>query len=251
MPDAVPDDVAVFAEPFAAGLHVLESAAPDHVASVRRHIFDHLDDEPDLDHVDRVVRAQGTRVDLGTIDDEGRLHLTGRLREGATATDLVLRVTEMLRAHGVVGKFVEFFGDGLQSLPLADRATIANMAPEYGATCGIFPVDEESLRYLSLSGRSDEQVALVGDYMKAQGMFHTADTPDAEYSALLELDMSTVVPSLAGPKRPQDRVLLTDMTSNYAENSAPMIAMNARNMREAGPKRRSRNSGSVEMRLLK
>lgn len=150
--------------------------------------------------------------------------LKGELPEGATATDLVLTIVEMLRELGVVGKFVEFYGDGLQSLPLADRATIANMAPEYGATCGIFPVDAESLRYLELSGRSDEQVALVEAYMKAQGMFHTADTPDAEYSALLELDMSTVVPSLAGPKRPQDRVLLTDMTANYAKNSAAMSA---------------------------
>ena len=148
--------------------------------------------------------------------------LTGELPEGATATDLVLTIVQMLRELGVVGKFVEFFGDGLQSLPLADRATIANMAPEYGATCGIFPVDEESLRYLSLSGRSDEQVALVEAYMKVQGMFHTADSPDAEYSALLELDMSTVQPSLAGPKRPQDRVLLSDMTENYARLSAPM-----------------------------
>jgi len=150
--------------------------------------------------------------------------LTGELPEGATATDLVLTIVQMLRELGVVGKFVEFFGEGLQSLPLADRATIANMAPEYGATCGIFPVDAESLRYLELSGRSAEQVALVEAYMKAQGMFHTADTPDAEYSDLLELDMSTVVPSLAGPKRPQDRVLLTGMTANYAEHSAPMIA---------------------------
>jgi aconitate hydratase len=149
--------------------------------------------------------------------------LTGELPEGATATDLVLTIVQMLRELGVVGKFVEFFGDGLQTLPLADRATIANMAPEYGATCGIFPVDTESLRYLELSGRSDEQVALVEAYMKAQGMFHTADTPDAEYSALLELDMSTVQPSLAGPKRPQDRVLLSGMTANYAENCAPMI----------------------------
>ena len=148
--------------------------------------------------------------------------LTGELPEGATATDLVLTIVEMLRELGVVGKFVEFFGDGLQALPLADRATIANMAPEYGATCGIFPVDAESLRYLELSGRSAEQVALVEAYMKAQGMFHTTETPDAEYSALLELDMSTVQPSLAGPKRPQDRVLLSDMTANYAEKSAPM-----------------------------
>ena len=150
--------------------------------------------------------------------------LTGKLPEGATATDLVLTVVEMLRELGVVGKFVEFFGDGLQNLPLADRATIANMAPEYGATCGIFPVDAESLRYLELSGRSEKRVELVEAYMKAQGMFHDATSRDAEYSALLELDMSTVVPSLAGPKRPQDRVLLTDMTENYRAKSAAMIA---------------------------
>ena len=144
--------------------------------------------------------------------------LSGALPEGATATDLVLTVTQMLREHGVVGKFVEFFGDGLAHLPLADRATLSNMAPEYGATCGIFPVDDESLRYLTLSGRSDEQVALVEAYMKAQGMFHTAEQPDANYSSLLELDVSTVVPSLAGPKRPQDRVLLSGAQENYIEN---------------------------------
>jgi aconitate hydratase len=145
--------------------------------------------------------------------------LSGELPEGATATDLVLTVTQMLREHGVVGKFVEFFGSGLAHLPLADRATISNMAPEYGATCGIFPIDNESLRYLALSGRSDEQVALVEAYMKAQGMFHTAEQPDAHYSATLELDVSTVMPSLAGPKRPQDRVLLTEAQENYIENS--------------------------------
>jgi aconitate hydratase len=147
--------------------------------------------------------------------------LTGKLPEGATATDLVLTVTEMLRELGVVGKFVEFYGDGLAHLPLADRATIANMAPEYGATCGIFPVDEESLRYLSLSGRSDEHVALVEAYTRAQGMFHEPGQPDAAYSDALELDMGTVQPSLAGPKRPQDRVLLSDMKGNYEDNSAP------------------------------
>ncbi len=108
--------------------------------------------------------------------------MKGELREGSTATDLVLTVTEMLRKKGVVGKFVEFFGPGLQNLPLADRATIANMAPEYGATCGIFPVDEETLRYLRLSGRSEEQIALVEAYCKEQGLFHTADTPEAEYT---------------------------------------------------------------------
>ena len=144
--------------------------------------------------------------------------LTGQLPEGATATDLVLTVTQMLRRLGVVGKFVEFFGDGLDTLPLADRATIANMAPEYGATCGIFPVDVESLRYLSLSGRSDEQIALVEAYMKAQNMFRTAGQGDAAYSDVLELAMGSVVPSLAGPRRPQDRVLLSEAPDNYHEH---------------------------------
>ncbi len=134
--------------------------------------------------------------------------LSGSLPEGATATDLVLTVTEMLRRKGVVGKFVEFYGDGLATLPLADRATIANMAPEYGATCGIFPVDAESLRYLELSGRPANLIALVEAYCKAQGMFHTPGSPEAEYSDTLELDLATVEPSLAGPKRPQDRVPL-------------------------------------------
>ena len=134
--------------------------------------------------------------------------LDGRLPEGATATDLVLTVTQMLRAHGVVGKFVEFFGDGLKDLPLADRATIANMAPEYGATCGIFPIDDETLRYLELSGRSPEQVALVKAYALEQGMFRKDGAPSAEYSAVLELDLGQVEPSLAGPKRPQDRIPL-------------------------------------------
>jgi aconitate hydratase len=131
--------------------------------------------------------------------------LTGKLREGTTATDLVLTVTEMLRKFGVVGKFVEFFGAGLSQLPLADRATIGNMAPEYGATCGIFPVDLETLNYLRLSGRSNEQIELVEEYCKAQGMFHDKDTLAAEYSHVLELDLSNVEPSVAGPKRPQDR----------------------------------------------
>ncbi|WNH51880.1 aconitate hydratase AcnA [Stenotrophomonas oahuensis] len=144
--------------------------------------------------------------------------LTGKLPEGATATDLVLTVTQMLRKHGVVGKFVEFFGEGLQHLPLADRATIGNMAPEYGATCGIFPIDQESLNYLRLSGRSEEQIALVEAYAKAQGLWHDANSPHASYSATLELDMGEVKPSLAGPKRPQDRVLLQDVKQNYRDN---------------------------------
>src|SRR6202047_5249175 len=141
--------------------------------------------------------------------------LTGRLREGATATDLVLTITEMLRKHGVVGKFVEYFGPGLQDLPLADRATIANMSPEYGATCGIFPVDKESLKYLKLSGRSAEQIALVEAYCREQGLFHDEKTPEAEYSELLSLDLGTVEPSLAGPKRPQDRVVLSQAADSF------------------------------------
>ena len=139
--------------------------------------------------------------------------LTGKLPEGATATDLVLTVTQMLRSLGVVGKFVEFYGDGLNYLPLADRATIANMAPEYGATCGIFPIDGESLNYLRLSGRSEEQIGLVEAYAKAQGLWPSDQ--EAEYSGTLHLDMATVLPSLAGPKRPQDRVLLSDMKNNF------------------------------------
>ncbi len=145
------------------------------------------------------------------------VRLTGQLREGSTATDLVLTITEMLRKHGVVGKFVEFYGPGLPALSLADRATIANMAPEYGATCGIFPVDQETLRYLQLTGRSDEQIALVEAYCKEQGLFHTAKMPDAQYSELLTLDLSTVEPSLAGPKRPQDRVPLSQAAKSFHE----------------------------------
>ncbi|PJL12742.1 aconitate hydratase 1 [Stenotrophomonas maltophilia] len=150
--------------------------------------------------------------------------LTGRMPEGATATDLVLTVTQMLRKLGVVGKFVEFYGDGLQHLPLADRATIGNMAPEYGATCGIFPIDNESLTYLRLSGRSEEQIALVEAYAKAQGLWHDANSPHAQYSTTLELDMGTVKPSLAGPKRPQDRVLLEDVQKNYRDALVGMTA---------------------------
>ncbi|MGB0132669.1 aconitate hydratase, partial [Dokdonella sp.] len=141
--------------------------------------------------------------------------LVGKLSEGVTATDLVLTVTQMLRKHGVVGKFVEFFGSGLKHLPLADRATIANMSPEYGATCGIFPVDAESINYLRLSGRSEEQIALVEAYAKAQQLWHDDDTPQAEFSSTMELDLAEVRPSLAGPKRPQDRVLLGDMQQSF------------------------------------
>jgi len=149
--------------------------------------------------------------------------LTGELPEGATATDLVLRVTEMLRKKGVVGKFVEFFGPGLPHLSLPDRATIANMAPEYGATTGFFPVDAETLRYLIGTGRSEELVDLVERYSKEQGLFHTPETPAPEFSDTLELDMSTVVPSLSGPKRPQDRINLSDVKKVWASGlTAPV-----------------------------
>ena len=148
--------------------------------------------------------------------------ITGRLREGATATDLVLTVTEKLRKHGVVGKFVEFYGPGLHELSLADRATIANMAPEYGATCGIFPVDEETLRYLRLTGRPAWQVALVEAYYKEQGLFHGPDTPEAEYSSTLALDLGEVEPSVSGPKRPQDRVALGKVAADF-EKQLPSL----------------------------
>jgi aconitate hydratase len=149
--------------------------------------------------------------------------LTGKLREGATATDLVLTITEMLRKHGVVGKFVEYFGPGLQELPLADRATIGNMSPEYGATCGIFPVDKESLTYLHLTGRSEGQIALVEAYCREQGLFHDEKTPEAEYSELLSLDLATVEPSLAGPKRPQDRVALSGAGESFRTSLPSLI----------------------------
>jgi len=154
--------------------------------------------------------------------------LTGKLREGATATDLVLTVTQLLRKLGVVGKFVEFYGPGVAELALADRATISNMAPEYGATCGIFPVDEETLRYLRLTGRGEEQIALVESYYKEQGLFHTANSPEAEYTQTLSLDLATVEPSVAGPKRPQDRVLLRDAAANFAQQLPNLLAPTAK-----------------------
>lgn len=141
--------------------------------------------------------------------------LTGSLAEGSTATDLALTVTQMLRKKGVVGKFVEFYGPGLTNISLADRATVANMAPEYGATIGYFPVDKETLAYLRSTGRSEEQIALVEAYYKAQGMFRTDDTPDPVFTDLIELDLGSVVPSLAGPKRPQDRIELTAMKESF------------------------------------
>jgi aconitate hydratase A / 2-methylisocitrate dehydratase len=165
--------------------------------------------------------------------------LTGKLPEGATATDLVLTVTEQLRKHGVVSKFVEFFGPGLESLSLADRATIGNMTPEYGATCAIFPIDRETINYLKLTGRSEQQLALVETYTKTVGIWHDENTPDAEYSSLLELNLADVVPSLAGPKRPQDRVPLSGMADHYREllddaTAARTDQIQARNMDDEG-----------------
>ena len=153
--------------------------------------------------------------------------LLSGLREGCTATDLVLTVAEMLRKFGVVGKFVEFYGPGLSELSLADRATIGNMAPEYGATCAIFPVDAETLRYLRLTGRSEEQIALVDAYYKEQGLFHTASTPEAKYSATLSLDLKTVEPSVAGPRRPQDRVRLSEVAASFKKQLPTLKGPNA------------------------
>ena len=150
--------------------------------------------------------------------------LVGQLKPGTTATDLVLTITEMLRKKGVVDKFVEFFGDGLANLPLADRATIANMAPEFGSTCGIFPIDEETLKYLELTGRSSEQIALVEAYAKHQGMWRKNGQQQADYTDVLELDLGTVEPSLAGPKRPQDRVPLTKAKAVYQATAKTMAA---------------------------
>src|SRR5262245_6419683 len=153
--------------------------------------------------------------------------LHGKMPEGATATDVVLAVTQMLRAKGVVGKFVEFYGPGLSSLSLADRATIANMAPEYGATIGFFPIDTETLNYLRLSGRDLEHVNLVEAYAKAQGLFRTNSTPDPTFSDTMELDLSTVEPSLAGPKRPQDRVPLAKSKQSFQESLPSMVTKQA------------------------
>ncbi len=159
--------------------------------------------------------------------------LTGEIKEGVTATDLVLTIVDLLRRHGVVGKFVEFYGPAIGSLPMGERTTIANMGPEYGATCGLFPIDWETLDYLRLTGRSEEQVALVEAYAKAQGVFHTAEAPAADYSETLELDLGTVVPSLAGPKRPQDRVPLTDLATHFPDALAAL--KQERNISDLGP----------------
>src|SRR5262245_8127569 len=144
--------------------------------------------------------------------------LSGKLKEGMTATDLVLTVTQMLRKRGVVGKFVEFFGPGLAGLTIADRATIGNMSPEYGATCGFFPVDDDTLKYLRDTNRSADRIALVAAYAKAQGMYRTKSTPDPVFTDVLKLELSSIEPSLAGPKRPQDRIALKDVKSGFANS---------------------------------
>ena len=169
--------------------------------------------------------------------------LTGKLSEGVTATDLVLRVVEMLRAHGVVGKFVEFFGEGLHHMPLADRATIANMAPEYGATCGIFPIDQMAIDYLRLSGREESQIKLVEQYAKAQGMWHDADTPNASYSSQLYLDLASVKPALAGPNLPQQRINLSDMHQKFGE---ALLSMTKNRQSEVAGKARFDEEGGEQ-----
>jgi len=173
--------------------------------------------------------------------------LTGSLRPGATATDLVLTVTEMLRKRGVVDKFVEFFGDGLANLPLADRATIGNMSPEFGSTCAIFPIDAETVRYLRLSGRPDEQIALVEAYARAQGLWREDGQPAAQYTDVLELDLATVEPSLAGPKRPQDRVPLRSAQSAYQKALKPMAEERSRKSGATGSVQVSLDGKSFEL----
>jgi aconitate hydratase len=161
------------------------------------------------------------------------MHLHGRLQEGVTATDLVLTITEKLRRHGVVGKFVEFFGDGLASLPLADRATIANMAPEYGATCGLFPIDQETLNYLHLTGRTPDHIALVEQYARQQGLWGQGQEP--AYAERLDLDLASIVPSVAGPRRPQDRIALPDLKPSISQTLQQTGAERAqRDGREVG-----------------
>ncbi len=161
------------------------------------------------------------------------VRLTGKLNPGVTATDMTLRIVEMLREHGVVGKFVEFFGSGMAALTLADRATIANMAPEYGATCGFFPVDERTLEYMRLTGREDEAILGVEEYCKAQGLWYDVNNAEKSYTALLELDLDTVQPALAGPKRPQDRVDLTDMKSHFIESLTAELGHQGHGLSEA------------------
>ncbi|HWQ83432.1 MAG TPA: aconitate hydratase AcnA, partial [Anaerolineales bacterium] len=180
----------------------------------------------------------GQPIDMVTPEVIG-FKLSGELKEGVTATDLTLTVTQILRQKGVVGKFVEFYGPGLAAMSLPDRAAIANMAPEYGATMGFFPVDDETLRYLRLTGRSDEVVERVEVYCKAQGLFRTAETPDPVFTDTLELDLGSVQPSLAGPKRPQDRVTLAEMQTAF---QAALVAPKAERGYELKPEERARTA---------
>src|SRR5205814_4093184 len=154
------------------------------------------------------------------------VRLTGRLPEGATATDLVLTITQILRRHGVVGKFVEFTGPGVSDLALAERATLANMCPEYGATAALFPVDAETLRYLRNTARPDRLVELLERYTKEQGLFRTDEAPEPEFSELVELDLGSVEPSLAGPRRPQDRVPLSRLKESFRESYPALFSGN-------------------------
>src|SRR6202795_781405 len=175
--------------------------------------------------------------------------LTGSLPAGTTATDLVLTVTEILRKKGVVDKFVEFFGDGLKGLPLADRATIANMSPEFGSTCAIFPIDEETIRYLELTGRAPEHIALVEAYARAQGLWRVDGAAAADYTGIVELDLSTVEPSLAGPKRPQDRVPLRNAKKVYAASMKTMAEERAqKNPQATGTAKASVGGTTFEVR---
>ena len=171
--------------------------------------------------------------------------LTGALPEGATATDLVLTVTQMLRKKGVVGKFVEFFGDGLQHLTIEDQATIANMAPEYGATCGFFPVTQATLDYLPRTGRDKDRVALVEAYAKAQGLWSEPGHPEPVFTDMLELDLATVVPRLAGPKRPQDRVALTDAAAAFKGALTTEFGKDGRRRRPSACRSRARTTTSA------
>ena len=169
--------------------------------------------------------------------------LSGELPEGATATDLVLTVTELLRKKGVVGKFVEFYGQGVSNLPLADRATIGNMSPEFGSTCAIFPIDAETLRYLAFSGRPKELIDLVEAYAKEQGLWHDENAEEPTFSDTIELDLGEVVPSLAGPKRPQDRVSLDEAKAEFREALKDYLPRR-RSTRPTSSRRTRRTEGS-------
>ncbi|MGP8330279.1 MAG: aconitate hydratase AcnA [Methanosarcinaceae archaeon] len=191
----------------------------------------------------------GQPIDMLLPDVVG-FKFTGEMPEGATATDLALTAVQMLREKGVVAKFVEFYGPGLDSMPLSDRATVANMAPEYGATMGFFPVDEETLNYMRLTGRSEETIARTKAYLTEQGLFRTASTPDPEYTATLELDLATVVPSLAGPKRPQDRIALSDMKTEFNKALRAEEGLHGFGLSEEETKKTATvgtNGGSYEM----